>query len=113
MHDLAFIIVTYVALIIGCMGLGYCGRWAVDAFKAHRARRISAARIAFDDAFPIIDEWAGRERWYLESPFLRRIAEIEHMRLLRDEPGLTIEQNLARVAANVREKYPAAFQTLH
>jgi len=35
------------------------------------------------------------------------------MRLMHDEPKLTLEQNLERVAASVKQKYPAAFQTLH
>jgi hypothetical protein len=115
MHDLAFITAAYVALIIGCMGLGYATRWGIDLWKARRASRMSAARISFDDAFPIIDGWARRpgNEWYWDCRDARHFAEDEFGRLVRDEPGLTVNQTLSRVTNAVKQKYPEAFQTLH
>ncbi len=115
MRDLAFIIATYIALIIGSMGLGYCGRWAISLWQARRDRRVAAARLSFEQAFPIIDEWAKRpgNEWYWDCREARHFAEDEFGRLVRDEPELTVEQGLARVGAAVKQRYPAAFQTLH
>ena len=115
MHDLAVIVATYVAGIVGAMFIGYCGRWALDIFRTRRARRMSATRIPFDRAFPIIDEWAKRpgNEWYLARGDARRFAEDEFGRVVRDAPGLTVKQTLARVGEAVKQKYPAAFQTLH
>lgn len=113
MHDLAFIVVTYAALVVGGLTIGYCWRWGIDLWRVRRERRIAATRISFGAAFPIVDEWAKRERWYLSSEFLRDAAEVEHRRLLRDEPELTVEQNLSRVAIAVKARYPGAFRMLH
>lgn len=115
MHDLVFIIVAYVVLVTGCMGLGYCVRWAIDLWKARRDRRTAAARLSFEQAFPIIDEWAKQpgNEWYWDCREARHFAEDEFGRLVRDEPSLTVEMGLARVLTAVKQRYPEAFRTLH
>lgn len=115
LSNFAFIITLYGSLIVGCLIIGYFAGWVHDRWRRRRARRIAASRISFDDAFPIIDEWAKRpgNEWYWKNTLLRNAAEIEHARLIEDEPGLTVEQNLQRVAMILRKRYPAAFQTLH
>lgn len=112
MHDLAFIIAAYVAGLVGAMGIAEI---FTSAWKERRARRMSATRIPFERAFPIIDEWAKRpgNEWYWEFRDARRFAEDEFGRVVDDEPGLTVEQNLARVGEAVKAKYPGAFRTLH
>jgi len=114
MHDLTFT-VAYVALIVGLLAIGYCGRWAIDLWRARQARRMSAARIPFEQAFPIIDAWAKKlgNEWYWNCREARHFAEDEFGRVMRDEPGLTVDQILARVDEAVKQKHPGTFQTLH
>lgn len=113
MFDLVIIIAVYAALIIVSFSIGAASARLGQLWRKSRDRTIPASRIPFDSAFPIIDEWASRNRWYLENPLLRRVAEIEHMRLMHSEPSLTVEQNLERVTVAVKQRFPAAFQTLH
>jgi hypothetical protein len=102
-------------VLVGGAAFGYGAAVATALIVKARARRMSAARISFDQAFPIIDEWAKRScnEWYWNCREARHFAEDEFGRVMRDEPGLTVEQNLARVAAAVKQKYPAAFPTQH
>jgi hypothetical protein len=115
MRDLAFVLIAYGAGIIGAMGVGYCVRWAIDLWRERQARKTAAARLPFEQAFPIIDAWAKRpgNEWYWDCREARHFAESEFGRLVRDEPGLTVEQGLARVTNAVKARYPEAFQTLH
>ena len=93
--------------------VGFGGAWAFAWVRAWRSKRGVAARMSFDQAFPIINEWTERNEWYLESIELNQAAQMEHMRLMRDEPKLTLEENLEKVAVRVKQRYPEAFQTLH
>lgn len=115
MSDLAIIIVAYALLIIGAFLVGAATTELGMRWRKNRARTIAASRISFDDAFPIIDEWAKQpgNEWYWGCREARRFAEAEFGRLTRDEPGLTVEMGLARVLSAVKARYPAAFQTLH
>lgn len=103
---------TAIGLALGLL-VGAAGAELVYRWHKRRDRSPTAARLTAEESYPIIHAWAQQETWFLENGYLNQVAQMEHMRLLCEEPGLTLEQNLARVAEAVREKYPSAFQTLH
>jgi hypothetical protein len=100
---------TALAIVAGLL-VGYVGAWI---FAKIRDRFRRPASPLSDENFWLIHEWAGRNSWYHENSAMRQFAEREHVRLTQAEPALTLSENLDKVARAVKEKYPAAFRTLH
>ncbi|HTD72097.1 MAG TPA: hypothetical protein VK652_01115 [Steroidobacteraceae bacterium] len=112
MRDLIFIIVTYALLVICSFLIGAFATELGMRWKGRRIKQLTPAQDRWGEVV-IVHEWAMHNKWYLENSFLNEMAQVEHMRLMRDEPNLTLQQNLAQVEAIVRKKYPGEFQTLH
>lgn len=56
-----------------------------------------------------IDGWVAENPWFTADPELNALANAVHGKLLKDQPGLTIQQNLAKVRERVAEKFPEKF----
>ena len=60
---------------------------------------------------PEVLAWLGRNQWFVnpEFAYMNQYAQRIHMQLLRDEPGMTLSQNLERVTDITRRKFPEEF----
>lgn len=58
---------------------------------------------------PAVAQWISENDWYDSHVSMKALANAEHSRLLKEEPGLTIEQNLAKVRAEVVRRFPEHF----
>jgi len=56
-----------------------------------------------------IETWKATNRWFNADPEMTFSANVEHQRLLRDQPGLTVRENLARVREYVAKRFPDKF----
>lgn len=54
-----------------------------------------------------VQDWGERNPWFRQDQALQQVATNMHVRLLQDEPGLTLGQNLARVSAAMHQMYPS------
>jgi hypothetical protein len=55
-----------------------------------------------------VDSWMNENRW-MSDPELQGVAEAHHMRLNREKPGLSLQENLREVTNYVRQRYPDKF----
>lgn len=88
---------------------------ALDAFETQVNEQIAPPQRQ-DQPQPLaphvqatLDTWQRANEWFTRDPELAAVATIEHGRLMRDKPGLSLEQNLAETAAYVRRRYPEKF----
>lgn len=60
---------------------------------------------------PEVLAWIGRNQWFVnpEFAYMNQYAQRVHMHLLREEPGLSLQQNLDRVTDLTRRKFPEEF----
>lgn len=60
---------------------------------------------------PEVLGWIGRNQWFVnpEFAYMNQYAQRVHMHLLREEPGLSLSQNLEKVTAITRGKFPEEF----
>lgn len=60
---------------------------------------------------PEVLSWIGRNQWFVnpEFAYMNQYAQRVHMHLLREEPGLSLSQNLDKVTAITRGKFPEEF----
>jgi hypothetical protein len=60
---------------------------------------------------PEVLAWIGRNQWFVnpEFAYMNQYAQRVHMHLLREEPGLSLSQNLDKVTAITRGKFPEEF----
>jgi hypothetical protein len=56
-----------------------------------------------------VESWIDDNQWFKNDAELNAVANAIHEKLLRDKPGLSIEENLAAVRERVAEKYPEKF----
>lgn len=63
-----------------------------------------------EDAPPqeVID-WIAENPWFAKDKTLSNMARTEHNRLIDEEPGLSLAENLQRVSQKVMETYPDKF----
>lgn len=57
-----------------------------------------------------VKRWARNNPWFHADPELRQEASELHEQLLRDDPYLTIEENLAEVTREIRDRHPDKFR---
>ncbi len=60
---------------------------------------------------PEVQAWVSRNQWFLnpEFAYMNQYAQRAHMKLLREEPGLSLSQNLEKVTEITRKKFPEEF----
>ena len=58
---------------------------------------------------PEVAAWAQRNPWFHRDPALAREAEGVHMALLEEAPGMSLADNLDRVAETLKSRYPQKF----
>ena len=56
-----------------------------------------------------ITGWVEENPWFKSDEEMNRVANLRHERLLKEKPGLSIDENLAEVRAYVAKRYPEAF----
>lgn len=60
---------------------------------------------------PEVKDWVGRNQWFVnpELAFMNQYAQRIHMQLMKEEPGLSLRENLDKVTDRVRRKFPEEF----
>lgn len=58
---------------------------------------------------PEVQSWLGENAWFNQDPLLNVTAMTIHAMLKRDQPGLSLRENLDEVTRQVKEAYPAKF----
>lgn len=58
---------------------------------------------------PAVVQFIEENPWFNTDPVLHRVMEAEHMALLQEAPGLTLEENLTRAKEAVVARYPRKF----
>lgn len=61
---------------------------------------------------PEVQAWGRRNPWFQALPELKSVAESIHIRLLTEEPDLSLAENLERMTAEMREMYPDRVRSL-
>ena len=56
-----------------------------------------------------VEQWVEKNSWFRSDEELNMAAQGVHMRLRRDKPGMSLSENLAEVAREVRRRYPDKF----
>lgn len=56
-----------------------------------------------------VQGWIADNRWFDQDEEMREVASFEHGRLLKRMPGLSIEENLEKTLAHVKERFPNKF----
>lgn len=56
-----------------------------------------------------VQGWIADNRWFDQDEEMREVASFEHGRLLKRMPGLSIEENLEKTLAHVKERFPGKF----
>lgn len=59
---------------------------------------------------PYTQQWVTENPWFNASPMLQGAAIGIHNELLRNEPGLSLRENLAKVRAEVAKRFPEKFE---
>lgn len=58
-----------------------------------------------------VQRWSAANTWFNSDPELNYAAQGVHVRLNREKPGLSIEENLAEVTKEMRRRFPDKFGT--
>ncbi len=56
-----------------------------------------------------VQTWTQQNPWFTADPELNAVAQAHHMRLNREKPGLSLNENLAEVTKYVRQRYADKF----
>lgn len=56
-----------------------------------------------------VSSWIDKNRWFQIDPELNVVAQSVHVRLGREKPGLSLEENLRETEDYVRQRYPDRF----
>lgn len=59
-----------------------------------------------------VSVWTQQNPWFTADPVLNQYAQIVHMQLNREKPGMTLRENLEQVARDVRQRFPEKFGTV-
>jgi hypothetical protein len=62
-----------------------------------------------DDLPEELEQWAKTNRWFNADPVMQNLAISYHGKLLEEKPGMSLEENLAAVTAEVRKRFPEKF----
>ena len=54
--------------------------------------------------------WKAKNEWFDTDAVMTNLALAQHNQLLKDQPNLTLEQNLAEVSKEVRRRFPEKFR---
>lgn len=58
----------------------------------------------------VVDAWRKKNSWFERDPFLNNQAQGIHVQLRKEQPELSLAENLDEVADLIREKYPERFE---
>lgn len=58
---------------------------------------------------PAVKDWVAANEWFNRDSELTALATAHHGKLLSDMPGLTLQENLARVTDYVKKRFPDKF----
>jgi hypothetical protein len=56
-----------------------------------------------------VEGWIAENNWFNVDQELNAVAQAHHMRLLREQPGLPLTENLAQTRKYVQQRYPERF----
>lgn len=56
-----------------------------------------------------IEEWVGENTWFTADEEMNALANTYHAKLLKEQPGLSIKENLEKVRARVEKLFPEKF----
>lgn len=56
-----------------------------------------------------LDGWTARNSWFAVDAEMNAVAQAQHTRLMREKPGLSLDDNLRATEDYVRQRYPERF----
>lgn len=57
----------------------------------------------------LVSSWVRENAWYERDPAMKALAEAHHVALNNQFPGISLQENLKQVAAEVRRRFPDKF----
>lgn len=81
----------------------------LKTFDEEAKEKVEEKKDAKADLPKAVEDWVASNPWFNSDDELRAIAVARHGKLLKEKPGLTIEENLDLVLKHVKSKYPEAF----
>lgn len=61
------------------------------------------------DQMQTLQAWLGQNDWFHRDQEMNGVAQAQHMKLLREQPGLSLADNLAATRKYVQQRYPERF----
>ena len=83
-------------------------RQANEAYRQPEPQPGRAPQLAPQDE-TVVNGWVEQNRWFMNDQQLNLEAQAHHVRLGREKPGLSLDENLRETAAYVRQRYPEKF----
>jgi hypothetical protein len=85
-----------------------------ETLTAFEAESVEEEKPVTDNAIPEdvqkdVTKWIDDNPWYTKDAALNMEAQGVHMRLQREEPNLTVAENLAKVGEEIAKRYPDQF----
>lgn len=56
-----------------------------------------------------VENWTQKNEWFNRDAELNAVAQAYHVRLGKEKPGMSLDENLAEVTKYVRQRYPERF----
>jgi len=66
---------------------------------------------AAEDVHPDVEHWVQANPWFLKDMTLNMAAQGIHAQLLKDEPSLTVTDNLAKTKKELMRRFPEKFRS--
>jgi hypothetical protein len=87
---------------------------AADEAGEVKAEKTEANKEKVNSALPkeqqeSIAGWLSENPWYSSDPEMQGVANAHHAKLLKDKPGLTLEENLEETRKYIIKRYPEKF----
>ncbi len=61
------------------------------------------------DKVRAVQEWVAQNDWFNRDQEMNAVAQAHHMKLLREQPGMALTDNLAATRKYVQQRYPERF----
>lgn len=80
-----------------------------DAYQARQAPRQQPQQGPAPEEVPIVTAWQRSNPWFLHDAEMNSVAQAAHVRIGRENPNMSLQENLEKTTAYVRQRYPERF----
>lgn len=84
-------------------------RRRMDGLETPKPAETARATPSTPQLDPRVKQWIDSNEWFNRDKTMNSFATAYHGTLLADKPGMTMEENLAEVAAEVKRRFPEKF----